>query len=86
MIWLETMEYIIQNHKKNKNYHKAIMHALYLQNLEPYLESAYYTLMDLFAEIKDFSAVERQYRQLEKVLKSEYNSKPSKPIEYYYSI
>lgn len=83
LIWLETMDYIIETHRKEDNLHRAIINALYVQNIEPYLEKTYYLLMELYSELRDFSSVRNQYNRLEKMLKEEYNIKPEKTITHY---
>ncbi len=83
LIWLETMEYIIETHRKENNIHRAIINALALQNIDPYLEQTYYILMELFSELRDFSSIKNQYKRLEEMLKEEYNIKPENNLKYY---
>lgn len=83
LIWLETLEYIIDEYHKQKNIPRAIINALYLQKLEPYMEKTYYYLMDLFRQINDYTSVKRQYKSLEKMLKEEYGTKPKHELNYY---
>lgn len=82
-IWLETMEYIIEQYEKENNLHRAIINALYLQKLEPFLDKTYYILMRLFAQVRDFNLVARQYKRLEEMLQTEYKTKPEKSLAYY---
>lgn len=84
IIWLETIEYIIQEYVKSDNIYQAVLNALYFQKLEPFLEKTYYILMDLFVQIGDLGSVEKQYKKLEKMLKEEYNTKPDKKLKYYF--
>lgn len=74
IIWLETIEYIIEEDVRNNKIYQAIMNALYFQKLEPYMERTYYILIDLFNKIKDSGSVERQYEKLNKMLSEEYSN------------
>ncbi len=83
LIWLETMEYIIEKQKEKKMINRAIINALYVQNIDPYLEHTYYILMDLYAEIRDLNSVKIHYEKLAHMLKETYNIKPENELSYY---
>lgn len=83
LIWLETMEYIIETQKEENMINRAIINALYVQNIDPYLEHTYYILMDLFAEIRDLNSVKIHYEKLAHMLKETYNIKPENDLSYY---
>lgn len=71
IVWLETIEYIIEEDVRNNKVYQAIMNALYFQKLEPYLEKTYYILIDLFNMIKDSGSAERQYEKLNEMINEE---------------
>lgn len=83
LIWLETMEYIIETQKNENNINRAIINALKVQNIEPNLEKIYYIIMNLFAEIRDLNSVKHHYKKLEQMLEEKYNIKPENELSYY---
>ncbi|GIP34175.1 response regulator [Paenibacillus sp. J2TS4] len=84
MLWsqqaMRVGEFLVANH----DYLNAI--ALYhrIQMLHPYMESNYFTLMQLYDAVGDRSSVEREYERLETMLLQDYDVAPQEAILKWY--
>ncbi|MTD31145.1 response regulator [Planomicrobium sp. YIM 101495] len=63
---------------------EAVSIFLLLQSYFPYLEENYLKLMELYGQLGDHHSVERQYTQLKKMLKEEYEMEPTLEIQSLY--
>lgn len=84
IIFIDTAKKMINYLMEKEEYTEAILLSLQLQDLYPYLDYSYFMLMKLYDKFGDMYNVERQYAKLQKVLKEEFNSRPSENIRLWY--
>lgn len=73
------------NYLMEKNAHTdAILLALHVQEIYPYMDYSYFTLMQLYDKYNDPYNVERQYNKLQAMLEEEFAVFPSEEISEWY--
>lgn len=63
----DIIDYLIGQEK----YTEAILQALHLQRMYPYMDYSYFMLMQLYDEFGDLYNVERQYNKLKRILEED---------------
>lgn len=63
----DIIDYLIEQ----ENYTEAILQALHLQRMYPYMDYSYFMLMQLYDEFGDLYNVERQYNKLKRILEED---------------
>ena len=76
-LYASALHLLTQVYEQSGDLEKAVESARRVVALDPLMEEAHCTLMRLFAEMGQPSAVLRQYQELERVLKEEYGETPS---------
>ncbi|MBU5594319.1 response regulator [Amphibacillus sp. MSJ-3] len=84
IIFLTISKSVISLLEENQKYTEAILIALHIQEIYPYLVYPYFVLMQLYDKFGDHYNVQVQYRNLNTMLEDEFGSKTDKEVQTWY--
>lgn len=77
IVFLSKSRDMIELLQENEKYLDAQLISLHIQEIYPYIEYPYFTLMQLYSKTGDRYNVKKQYDNLKKMLEEEFGAKPN---------
>lgn len=84
MLWMQHLSKIATYYEQRRLYDELILLYLRVQEIDPYTEQHYFSLMQYYKKVGDYRSMEMQYVNLQKMMQREYNEKPNPTIKEWF--